>query len=65
MKKIILSVFCLLLLLPVPSHALPAISFVETVHDFGTLGEAEKVEHIFEFTNSGDQDLVIERISSS
>lgn len=35
------------------------MEFAELVHDFGTIGNNEAVETEFEFTNTGDADLVI------
>lgn len=36
------------------------IVFNETVHDFGTIWDIEKQSHEFEFTNTGDETLVID-----
>lgn len=35
------------------------IAYAEEVFDFGTITEGEKVTHVFNFTNTGDADLVI------
>jgi len=37
----------------------PKMEFAELAHDFGTIGNNEAVETEFEFTNTGDGDLVI------
>ncbi|WHT40029.1 DUF1573 domain-containing protein [Myroides sp. mNGS23_01] len=37
----------------------PKMEFAELVHDFGTIGNNEAVETEFEFTNTGNADLVI------
>ncbi|WP_158961244.1 DUF1573 domain-containing protein [Myroides fluvii] len=37
----------------------PKMEFVSLAHDFGTIGNNEAVETEFEFTNTGDADLVI------
>lgn len=37
----------------------PKMEFTELAHDFGTIGNNEAVETEFEFTNTGDADLVI------
>ena len=37
----------------------PVISFDKTSHDFGTIQEGEKVTTTFNFTNTGDVDLII------
>jgi len=44
---------------------LAEITFIEKTHDFGTIKEGEVVETVFEFTNSGDQPLVISKIKAS
>ena len=36
-----------------------SIAYGEEVYDFGTITEGEKVTHVFNFTNTGDADLVI------
>lgn len=45
--------------------ALPQITFTEQVHDFGTIHEGDVVETTFEFTNTGNAPLRIQRISAS
>ncbi|MGZ5244777.1 MAG: DUF1573 domain-containing protein [Bacteroidia bacterium] len=35
------------------------MTFAETKHDFGTITDGEVVSHTFEFTNTGEGDLVI------
>jgi len=55
----------LFLFLPAYSYAAPVISFIETVYDFGEIRQGEKVEHVFEFVNNGDQELIIEKVTSS
>ncbi len=63
MKKIVL--FALLLLVPTVSYAQPAIMFESETHDFGTLKGVEVLEHTFDFTNAGDQELIIKQVSAS
>ncbi len=43
----------------------PEISFEETEHDFGNIEKGTKVEHTFQFTNTGKAPLVITNASSS
>jgi hypothetical protein len=64
MKKIIF-LMTIILLLPVLSYAQPSIIFDSEEHDFGTVTPAGTIEHVFEFTNTGDQDLMIQKLSSS
>ena len=37
----------------------PVMTFEKMVHDFGTIKEGEKVTTIFNFTNTGNEDLII------
>ena len=64
MGKIILTAF-VLLLFPAFAVAQPAVHFAELNFDFGTVGLDDKAEHLFELTNTGDQDLVIEKVTAS
>ena len=36
-----------------------AFKFEQTEHDFGTLDEGPKVTHVFNFTNTGKEPLII------
>jgi hypothetical protein len=62
MKKVLLIFF--LVLIPGIVHAQPVIEFDAVSHDFGKV-DSFTVEHIFEFTNTGDEDLLIEKIHAS
>ncbi|MDE0471580.1 MAG: DUF1573 domain-containing protein [Ekhidna sp.] len=42
-----------------PEGPLPAFSFTEELHDFGTIKEGDVVEHVFDFTNDGEAPLII------
>jgi hypothetical protein len=64
MNRIVLSI-SFLLLLPALSFAQSTIRFDEVSYDFGTVGQEDTVKHVFEFTNTGDQELVIEKASGS
>ena len=37
----------------------PTMSFADTLHDFGTINQGEKVSYTFKFKNTGNVDLVI------
>lgn len=37
----------------------PKMTFAETSHDFGTINPGDKVSYVFEFTNTGEADLLI------
>jgi len=47
------------------SEAQPVIEFEQEVHNFGEVMQGETVEHTFKFTNRGDEELVIEKVSPS
>jgi len=64
MNKIILIVV-LLLSLPALSYAAPAIHFNEVTHDFGKVGPDDRIEYFFEFNNTGNQTLIIEKVTAS
>ncbi len=66
MKRIVFS----LLLLLLPALAVlaggPQIKFDDRSHDFGTIGaEGGPVTHVFHFTNTGDEPLVIVSATAS
>ena len=48
-----------------PDGPLPAFAFAESEHDFGTINEGDIVDHVFSFTNDGDQPLVISSATAS
>ncbi|MFI5295922.1 MAG: hypothetical protein ACHQ0Y_12970 [Thermodesulfovibrionales bacterium] len=65
MKKIVLLVFILLAASAV-SYAQPVIRFEKVEDDLGTITQKEdRVEHVFEFENRGDMDLLIEKLVPS
>ncbi len=37
----------------------PVLTFDKVVHDFGTINEGDKVTTVFNFTNTGNEDLII------
>ncbi len=43
----------------VPTGPTTEMSFEETEYDFGTVVEGEKVRHVYKFTNTGEEPLVI------
>lgn len=43
----------------------PQISFKKTDHDFGRIIQGEVVSYSFKFTNTGDTDLLIAKVSTS
>jgi len=42
-----------------PDGPLPAFSFENELHDFGTIKDGDVVEHTFKFTNNGEAPLII------
>ena len=63
MKRIILTV--LFLLFPLLAYAQPSIVFDAETYDFGPVSDVDTIEHIFEFTNTGDKELIIEKVVAS
>lgn len=63
MKKLLL--FIAFLLIPVISYAEPEITFDYLKYDLGVVGQYERITHVFEFQNTGDKDLIIEKLSAS
>ncbi|MFK7051000.1 MULTISPECIES: DUF1573 domain-containing protein [Flavobacterium] len=43
----------------------PKIEFDSAQHDFGTIKQGDKVEHIFKFTNTGKNDLYVIEVRPS
>ena len=62
MNKVLLIFF--LVLIPVAVFAQPAIEFETESYDFGKV-DSFTVEHVFEFTNTGDEELLIEKVHAS
>jgi hypothetical protein len=63
MKKIFLLVF--LFLFPAISYAQPSILFDTENHNLGTIARCDTIEQTFDFTNTGDEELVIEKLIPS
>ncbi len=62
MKKFILLI---MLLLPALAYAAPSLTFEAESHNFGKMKEGDKLEYVFEFTNTGSEDLRINKVSAS
>jgi hypothetical protein len=63
MRKIFLLIF--LFLFPAVSYSQPSITFDTEDYDFGTVIQGDTLEHAFNFTNTGNEDLVIKKVSAS
>ena len=50
---------------PVAAGPTTSITFAENAWDFGTIDEGDAVTHIFTFTNTGDNPLIIDRCKGS
>ena len=48
-----------------PAGPLTSISFNEYVHDFGVMDEGDVVVHVFEFTNTGAEPLILDKCKGS
>ncbi len=55
----------ILLILPIYSHAAPAVTAENPVYDFGEVAQGDKVVYTFRFKNTGDELLEISSVSSS
>ena len=44
-----------------PAGPTTSITFAENAHDFGTIDEGDAVTHIFSFTNTGDNPLILSK----
>ncbi len=54
-----------MLLLPALAYAAPSIKFANDSHDFGKVREGDKLEYTFQFSNTGTDELNIERVNTS
>jgi hypothetical protein len=61
MKRIFFAVIFILLTQTI-SNAQPVARFAQVDQDFGTVSDKDMVQHVFEFSNAGDDDLVIEKV---
>jgi hypothetical protein len=50
---------------PEPAGPTTSITFAENAWDFGTIDEGDAVTHVFKFTNTGDNPLIIDRCKGS
>jgi hypothetical protein len=64
MKKLIL-ITAFIILIPLTAQAEPSIVFTNNKFDAGEVKQGTVVEHLFEFTNKGTSELIIEKVSSS
>ena len=63
MKRIVFLIS--LILLPALCFSQPSIIFDSAEHDLGEITQGDVMRHTFEFMNSGDEDLLIGKLSSS
>ena len=52
-------------MLPAIASAQPSISFDSDNYDFGTVEQGKSLEHIFEVSNGGDAELIIQKLVPS
>ena len=50
---------------PVPAGPLTKLEFAENTFDYGTIMEGEKVTHVYDFVNTGDEPLIISNAKGS
>jgi len=63
MRKIFILAF--LFIFPAISYSQPSITFDTENYDFGIAAQSDTIEHSFDFTNSGNEELVIEKLVPS
>jgi hypothetical protein len=63
MKKLLITIA--LLMIPVSVMAEPSLVFNEESFNAGKVKQGDVVEHLFEFTNKGTSELIIEKVTSS
>jgi hypothetical protein len=63
MRKFFLLAF--LFLFPAISYCQPSITFDTESYDFETVAQGDIIEHTFDFTNAGDEELVIEKLGQT
>lgn len=63
MKRMIL--IAIFLLTPLLAYAQQSIVFDAEMYDFGPVSDVDTIEHIFEFTNTGDKELIIDKVTAS
>ena len=54
-----------MLLVPAVSYAVPSITFDAEIKHFDAVTAGEIIEHVFEVRNTGDSDLIIEKLVPS
>jgi len=54
-----------LLAIATSSYATSSLRIDKPQHDFGTITQEDRAEHVFEIENRGDSDLVIEKLVPS
>lgn len=50
---------------PAETGPVTSMTFAENSHDFGTIDEGDVVTHVFTFTNTGDNPLILDRCKGS
>ncbi|MDH5202434.1 MAG: DUF1573 domain-containing protein [Nitrospirota bacterium] len=63
MKMISLLVF--IVIFPAVAYSQPSIVFDTDRYDFGIVPCGDMLEHTFHFTNSGDEELIIQKLVPS
>jgi uncharacterized protein (DUF58 family) len=65
MRKNIFLIVLFILFFPAVSFAQPVIDFDLEIYAAGATTQGDVVEHTFKFTNKGNEDLLIEKVTSS
>ncbi len=64
-SMVVLVIFMVLCCFTTVSFAAPDLQVATPTFDFGEIYQGEKVPHVFEFSNQGDEPLLIDRVRSS
>lgn len=62
MRRVLLLIF---IFFSTDVYAAPSIEFIAESHDFGEVEQGVGLEHVFEFKNSGADELIIEKLVAS
>lgn len=65
MQKVLFASVFVLFVCSISEAGQPVARFTHLNYDFGVISEQDKVEHEFELSNAGDEDLLVEKIVAS
>ncbi|MFN3841014.1 MAG: DUF1573 domain-containing protein [Cyclobacteriaceae bacterium] len=69
MKRLLILALTVALVFPVAAQSQkekgPVLTLEKTSHDFGDIQQGDVVEHVFKFTNTGNEPLIITNVQAS